>query len=228
MLSPRNLAYSMFGGPFDVDVGPTVDGEIIHVRIQPINTISVSALVISVLLFMVFMYFYLHPLFHNRGPRPTISSDAEQPAMQKDEDEEKNNLLSWLHFRSRDRFSATVHDSPVPKRSLKLASPPGLKRNPSSFARGSLIPHVSPTLTPPPPAYASRPSSPSFSPHNGPYPKPRVSSPLSSPRSETTSSLRAPFAFYYCTCSPRSHCSCRRIRANSAPPSDPIPEPQLQ
>ncbi|KAJ6513296.1 hypothetical protein C8R45DRAFT_1088343 [Mycena sanguinolenta] len=187
MLSSRNLAYSMFGGPLDVEVGPTVDGEIIHVRVQPINTISVSALIISVLLFVAFMYFYLHPLFRNREPRPTRSSDAERPAMQKDE-EEKNDLLSWLHIRSRDRFSTTVRESPFPKRSFRLASPPGLERNPSSFARGSLIPHLSPTLTPPPPAYASRLSSPSSSPHNSPYPRPRVPSPLSSPRSETTGS----------------------------------------
>ncbi|KAJ7274428.1 hypothetical protein B0H12DRAFT_398260 [Mycena haematopus] len=187
MLSPRDLAYSLFGGPLIVNVGPTVNGEIIRVRVQPINTISVSALVISVLLFIAFMYIYLHPLFRNRGPYPTRSSDAEQPGIPKDE-EEQNSLLSWLHFRSRDRFSTAVHDSPVTKRSPRLASPPGLKQNLSSFARGSLIPHLSPTLASPPPAYASRTSSPFSSPHNGPFGRSCVPSPLSS---EAASSPRA-------------------------------------
>ncbi|KAF8206478.1 hypothetical protein K438DRAFT_477456 [Mycena galopus ATCC 62051] len=190
MLSSRDLAYSLFGGPLILDVGPTVNGEIIRVRVQPINTISVSALVISVLLFLAFMYFYLSPLWRNRGPRATRSNDAEQPGMQEDEEEEeKRSLLSWLHFRSRDRFSTVIHKTAVPKQSPRLAIPPSLKRSPSSFARGSLIPHLPPTLTPPPPAYASRPSSPYSSPHLG---GPRVPSPLSSPRSEATSNPRTP------------------------------------
>ncbi|KAJ6619743.1 hypothetical protein B0H10DRAFT_2216569 [Mycena sp. CBHHK59/15] len=166
MISPRDLAYSLFGGPLILDVGPTVNGEIIRVRVQPVNVISVTALVISLLLFIAFMVFYLYPLLRNqgrdRGAVATGPGDAEQsgsPPM----DEETSGLLSWLHFRSRDRFS-TTHNSPNPKQGSKLASPviprrPGLGQ-PSSFARGSLIPHSSPTLTPPPPAYASRPNSP--------------------------------------------------------------------
>jgi hypothetical protein len=115
------------------------------------------------------MCFYLYPLFRNRralaaASERTRTSDAEQPdspGMQIDED--KSSLLSWLHVRSRDRFS--THDSPNAKQSSKFESPiltlPRLNRQPSSFARGSLIPHLSPaTLTPPPPAYASQPSSP--------------------------------------------------------------------
>ncbi|KAJ7603774.1 hypothetical protein DFH06DRAFT_327803 [Mycena polygramma] len=135
------------------------------------------------------MYIYLYPLCHQRRARATAaarprSSDAEQsscPGMQVDE--EKRTLISWLHVRSRDRFS--THDSPVPKQSLESASSPGLQRQPSSFARGSLIPHLSPsTLTPPPPAYASRPTSPSA--------EVRCPSPLGSPRSEGRRSPRTP------------------------------------
>jgi len=112
--------------------------------------------------------------------------------MQIDE-EEKRSLLSWLHFRSRDRFSTVARDSPIPKPSPRLASPSSLKRNPSSFARGSLIPHLSPVaLTPPPPAYASRPSSPYPSRPNSPLGWSRVPSPLSSPRSEASSSPQTP------------------------------------
>ncbi|KAJ6531787.1 hypothetical protein B0H19DRAFT_456274 [Mycena capillaripes] len=187
MLPPRDLAYSLFGGPLILNVGPTINGEMVHVRVQPINTISVSALVISVLLFMGFMYIYLYPLCRQRRARVRATtsglprnSDAEQPSYSGMQiDEEKRSLLSWLHFRSRDRFS--THDSP----DFGLASPPGLKRQPSSFARGSLIPSLSPiTLSPPPPAYASRPSS--------PLTQIRGPSPLSSPRSEASTSPHTP------------------------------------
>ncbi|KAJ7475844.1 hypothetical protein FB451DRAFT_258998 [Mycena latifolia] len=197
MMSPRDLAYSLFGGPLILDVGPTVNGEIIRVRVQPINTISVTALVISIVLFISFMCIYLYPLLRHRRALATASerartNDAEQPGspgLQMDE-EDKSSLLSWLHFRSRDRFS-TAHDSPNPKQSSKSESPartlPGLKRQPSSFTRGSLIPHLSPgTLTPPPPAYASRPSSPLAL---GDF---RFPSPLSSPRSDASRSPRTP------------------------------------
>ncbi|KAF7330538.1 hypothetical protein MVEN_02493500 [Mycena venus] len=190
MLPPRDLAYSLFGAPLILDVGPTVNGEIIRVRVQPINTISVSALVISVLLFMGFMYFYLYLLCHKRRTITSqrVSSDAEQPEIHIDE-EEKRSLLSWLHFRSRDRFSTAAYDSPLPKPSPGFASPPGLKRNPSSFARGSLIPHLPPVmLASPPPAYASRPSSPYPSRPNTPLGWSRVPSPLGSPRSEASKS----------------------------------------
>ncbi|KAJ7756422.1 hypothetical protein DFH07DRAFT_820517 [Mycena maculata] len=195
MISPRDAAYSLFGGPLILDVGPTINGEIIRVRVQPINAISVSALVISLLLFLIFMWFYLYPLFRNRRPVAAAerarTRDAEQPGSlgtQIDE-EEKSSLISWLHFRSRDRFS-TAHDSPYTKASSKLASPvpiaPGLARQPSSFARGSLIPHLSPvTLTPPPPAYASRPNSPLA------LAEFRFPSPVSSPRSDVSRSPRS-------------------------------------
>ncbi|KAJ7494728.1 hypothetical protein B0H11DRAFT_915195 [Mycena galericulata] len=190
MMSPReDLAYSLFGGPLILDVGPTVNGQMIRVRVQPINTISVTALIISIILFLGFMWFYLHPLLRNRralsAAAHACTRDAEQPGSPIDE-EEKNSLLSWLHFRSRDRFS-TAHNSPDTKDSSKFASPvsmpPGLKRQPSSFARGSLIPHLSPgTLTPPPPAYASRPNSPLA------LAEFRFPSPLSSPRSDASRS----------------------------------------
>ncbi|KAJ7158760.1 hypothetical protein C8R46DRAFT_399973 [Mycena filopes] len=188
MLSPRDLAYSLFGGPLILDVGPTINGEVIRVRVQPVNTISVTALVISLLLFIGFMYIYLYPLLRDRrarhaAKRARARSDAEQPGMQMDE-EEKNSLLSWLHFRSRDRFS-TAHNSPEPKQSPKLTSPfpapPSLSRQPSSFTRGSLVPHLSPVaVTSPPPAYASQPGT--------PVPHFRFPSPLSSPRSNSSSS----------------------------------------
>ncbi|KAJ7707713.1 hypothetical protein B0H17DRAFT_528737 [Mycena rosella] len=192
-MTSRDVAYSLFGGPLILDVGPGLNGQIIRVRVQPINTISVTALVISLLLFITFMWFYLYPLFRARRAAAASSErarpgDAEQPDLPLDE-EEKSHLLSWLHFRSRDRFS--THDSPIPKQSSKSESPvptpPGLKRQPSSFTRGSLIPHLSPgTLTPPPPAYASRPSSPLAM---GDF---RFPPPLSSPRSGASRSPRTP------------------------------------
>jgi hypothetical protein len=133
------------------------------------------------------MYCYLSPLFRQRAARAAACTDAEQPEVQKDE-EEKDSLLSWLHVRSRDRFSTAAHDGPIPKPTPRLASTPGLKRNPSSFTRGSLIPHLSPVmLTPPPPAYASRPSSPYAPSGPGPFGGSRIPSPLSSPRAVAAS-----------------------------------------
>ncbi|KAJ7773268.1 hypothetical protein B0H16DRAFT_1714163 [Mycena metata] len=188
MLSPRDLVYSLFGAPLILDVGPTVNGEMIRVRVQPVNTISVTALVISLLLFIGFMYIYLYPLLRDRrarnaAKRARARSDAEQVGTRMDE-EEKSSLLSWLHVRSRDRFS-TAHGSPDPIQSPKSTSPilvpPTLRRQPSSFARGSLIPHLSPVaIASPPPAYASQPST--------PVPHFHFPSPLGSPHSNTSSS----------------------------------------
>ncbi|KAJ7104163.1 hypothetical protein B0H15DRAFT_11921 [Mycena belliarum] len=198
MVSPRDFAYSLFGGPLILDVGPTVNGEIIRVRVQPINTISVTALAISLLLFLSFMYFYLYPLFRNRRALAATSerarnTDVEQPAMQSIE-EEKINLLSWLHFRSRDRFSTHNSSPKSPKSVSPVQTPPGLKRQPSSFTRGSLVPNLSPaSLTPPPPAYASKPSSP-LAMTDFRFPSPRSSPPsdASRIRSPRTPSLSLP------------------------------------
>ncbi|KAF7312271.1 N-acetyltransferase domain-containing protein [Mycena indigotica] len=153
---PRDAAYSLFGGPFILDVGPTVNGEIIHVRVQPINTISVTALVISVLLFVAFMCFYLYPLFRMRRQRTqTVNKSSRDVEFGPPEEADKRSLMFWLYSRSRDRFS--THDSPKPKATSHTPS----LRYQTSTIRGSLIPDMStPNLTPPPPAYASRPSSP--------------------------------------------------------------------
>ncbi|CAK5268523.1 unnamed protein product [Mycena citricolor] len=157
-MSSNDLAYSLFGGPLILDVGPTVNGEIIRVRVQPINTISVTALVISLLLFIAFMCFYLYPIFRERQARQASKLESQNPDAEKllpqpDEEDDKGNLLSWLHFRSRDRFS--THNA-------SSTSLPRLgKQNSCVFSRGSLIPDLSASpVTPPPPIYTSRPNSP--------------------------------------------------------------------
>ncbi|KAK7033089.1 hypothetical protein R3P38DRAFT_782338 [Favolaschia claudopus] len=184
MFAPRDLAYSLFGGPLILNVGPTVNGEIIRVRVQPINTFSVAALIISIALFVCFMYFYLYPLFRQRATRRRGDAEKSQA-----DEEEKTNLLSWLHFRSRDRFSSLATDDTAAE---PIPSTPTLKRKPSTFARDSLVPHLSPTLPPPPPAYASRPNSPFGSRSNSPLSGSRVPSPLGSSRSAGPSSPQSP------------------------------------
>nr|GAT60757.1 predicted protein [Mycena chlorophos] len=162
----RDAAYSLFGGPLILNVGPTINGEFIRVRIQPINTVSVIALAISLLLFIAFMCFYLYPLYRQRrerkraavAPVKHASPDLE-PGCSSEAD--KKSLMSWLYSRSRDRFS--THDSSTgsPKEKMPYRPQPPSLRFQQSTTRGSLVPDLSsPTLTPPPPAYASRPSSP--------------------------------------------------------------------
>ncbi|KAJ7903568.1 hypothetical protein B0H14DRAFT_947066 [Mycena olivaceomarginata] len=204
MLSPRDLAYSLFGGPLIIAVGPTVNGEIIRVRVQPINTISVSALIISVLLFIGFMYCYLSPLFRQRAARAAACTDAEQPEVQKDE-EEKDSLLSWLHVRSRDRFSTAAHDGPIPKPTPRLASTPVM-------------------LTPPPPAYASRPKQSIRTQWSRPLR--RVSHSLATQLS-TRRSGQQPFGVRARArpCSARSHRPWSCIRANASNLACPIRSP---
>ncbi|KAJ7066955.1 hypothetical protein C8F01DRAFT_652725 [Mycena amicta] len=125
------------------------------------------------------MCIYLYPLFRMRRERARASASTRSRDLEpgspgtQSEEADKKSLMSWLYSRSRDRFS--THDSPKDKSPSLVLGPPSLRCQPST-TRGSLIPDLSsPTLTPPPPAYASRPSSPLAG-----Y---RFPSPLGSPRS---------------------------------------------
>ncbi|KAF7327790.1 hypothetical protein MKEN_00358800 [Mycena kentingensis (nom. inval.)] len=205
----RDAAYSLFGGPLILDLGPTVDGEVIHVHVQPINTISVTALAISLLLFLAFMAFYLYPLLRARRQRARLAAanapSATLPLGAEPNAEEKSSLMSWLYARSRDRFS--THETRKEKVASPLVGAPSL-RNQQSSTRGSLVPDFS-TLTPPPPAYASRPgsplamaeyrflspvASPTTSPHSTPRPPIQRSMTPRSPVLRSTSRIPRPLA----------------------------------
>ena len=164
----KQILYSLFGAPLRVDVGTTVDGHRAYDQINPINpTLSASsqqltkvisltpppplvlALIVTALLFSIYMWFYLSPLFrdrpsyhsHSRQPRlarPRYNIRITDPEMNTSTlQDEKKSLISWIHRSSLGRFidiTGRIHNKAVdPLTNDRAKLKATLSREPTSF-----------------------------------------------------------------------------------------------
>ncbi|KAH0581344.1 hypothetical protein J132_03003 [Termitomyces sp. J132] len=131
-----------------------------------LNRIAICGFVVIGILFVVFLYLYISPLFKERptehkskesDARTATSSDAE--AGNDMDPTERSTLLAWMHRRSRGRFvdiTGSAHQNLEIPRPPKLEPRTNGKRVNSFFSRISAVPHlVFPSL--PPPVYSTPP-----------------------------------------------------------------------
>ena len=131
-------------------------------RVPKTNSpLTVLALVISGILFTIYMWFYLSPLFRGQGPtaaRRDVVADAEMNAAAPDP--EKASLITWIHRSSLGRFiDVTGRLQKVDELQSNdqggyhFLNPP-LSRGSSFSSNATRVPQAVP-LTPPPPAYGA-------------------------------------------------------------------------
>ncbi|KAK2462636.1 hypothetical protein APHAL10511_005369 [Amanita phalloides] len=110
----QKILLTLFGEPLHQDVGTTVDGQRAYEQINPLNPTLILTLLISVLLFAIYMWFYLSPLFREQPlRRKSQTADPEMgvrtlphpaPSGEASTEAEKKSLISWIHRSSLGRF----------------------------------------------------------------------------------------------------------------------------
>ncbi|KAF8329220.1 hypothetical protein F5887DRAFT_1005234 [Amanita rubescens] len=143
----KQFLYSLFGAPLRVDVGTTVDGHRVYDQINPVNPTLILTLIVTALLFSIYMWFYLSPLFHERSSyhshsrqhrvaRPRYNIRITDPEMNISTlQDEKKSLISWIHRSSLGRFidiTGRIHNKSV-ERPTDDRAKVKLAREPTSF-----------------------------------------------------------------------------------------------
>ncbi|KAF8625160.1 hypothetical protein AX15_005533 [Amanita polypyramis BW_CC] len=161
----RKILYSLFGEPMREDIGTTIDGHRAYDQISPMNPTLILTLMLSAVLFAIYMWFYLSPLFRDQPPtfsNPKRSSTQNPPHLHDSQysstirvvdpemnmvvlssDEEKKSLISWIHRSSLGRFidiTGHIHKPDNKKQQHAPAGQPAGYPIPIGFIRGPLSP----------------------------------------------------------------------------------------
>lgn len=148
----ETITSSLFGNTHVVQTGPKVNGEMVYVELRPVNTISIVALAVSITGFLIFMWFYISPLLRRNKP-----PDAEQVNPSSDQDMRRS--FPYFLRRGSQRTISSDGQNNEQKREWNPYPRPSnihIPRFPFDHGSGQLSP-----ITPPPPAYASKPTTPS-------------------------------------------------------------------